>query len=269
MGEIVPDNPSVIVGSPVSYKLSDGKPLFTAVDWLLALQAQDYPGLRIFALCNDLRPEMLSALRDIREPMTSIEHVGLGNPPDERKSKKRRPYQQFATVRNMVLDRMLETDADDWVSIDSDVIVHPDMVTGLVRLMEEKPDYGLIAGIVNNTRRESMKLAYGRATYNFGRIQETSRKKKPKCRPLSRFQRGAFLDVEYTGACGIMRMSMIREHSSVRFGAHRQGEDLFFCERVREAGFKIGVDTTAVTLHQMDDVTWRGDVETFQERNFQ
>ena len=85
---------------------------------------------------------------------TTIDSIKINDEPDQRgkRKSKDKTYERFATIRNMVLDYVLNTDAIYYVSIDSDIMVHPDIVDRLVAQMEDKPDYGMIAGIVNNTR---------------------------------------------------------------------------------------------------------------------
>lgn len=258
--------PKTLIASPVSFKLIDDKPLFTAPDWLRALQAQDYPNLHILAYCNDLDPERLSELQSIAERGTSIGYAALGNTPDVRGRGTRRKdqYARFAKIRNLVLDYVLSTDVEYFVSIDSDIIVHPNLVSKFVEHMESKPNYGMIAAAINNTRRAKMKLKHPRAVYNFGRAYRNRPKDEPKCRAYKDFKRGEFIDVDYTGACCIIRVKMLRAHTEIRWGEHRQGEDLYFSAAIQKAGWKIGVDTSLVGLHKMDHETWKEDVEAFE-----
>lgn len=259
-----------IIASPVGYKLLGSDIFFPAEDWMKSVLAQDYPNLSIYLLNNDLLPYMVESLESIADDRCVLENVILGNEPDVRgkRRSKDKDYSRFAKIRNMVLDYVLGTDATYYVSIDSDIMVHPDTVTRLVSLMEEKPEYCMIGGIVNNTRRIGMCRNYPGATYNFGVIHSKQRKGKSKVRALRKFKVGEFLDVAYTGACTIMRVDTLKQNPTIRWGAHTFGEDLYICERITEAGYKIGVDTSIVTLHKMDDTVWKQDVEAFNKREF-
>lgn len=255
--------------------LPDNREFFTGIDWVRSVSAQDYPRADIFILANDLLGYMED---DLKTPCGGI-HIRFiypGYPPDIRtrrktldKQRKQERYTHFAMLRNKVLDHFLAGDWDYMVSIDSDVMVHPDCVSRLVAKIQEKPGYGMIAGIVNNTRREGMKRKFNKATYNFGNIEPKSSKKGiNRCAPIRKFIRGEFLDVDYTGACAIIDGAMLRAYPDIRWGSHKSSEDLFFSERMTEAGFKIGVDTTIATLHMMDDTVYLEDREVFQRGDF-
>lgn len=269
----------------MSFKLilPDERPFFTGVEWIASVTAQDYPRTSIFALVNDLSESMLSSLKGaciVSSTFVNMKVIETGDPPDNRarrrkfdKERKQDPFTRFANLRNMVLDHFLAGDWDYMVSIDSDVMVHPNCVTKLVTVIQNKPGYGVIAGIVNNTRREHMKLKFNKATYNFGNIVRHTGKHRDdrkigRCDPIRKFKRGDFIDVEYTGACEIIDGAMLRDNPDIRWGARKGGEDLFFCTAVRDAGFKIGVDTTIVTIHQMDDIVYLEDREVFQQGDF-
>jgi cellulose synthase/poly-beta-1,6-N-acetylglucosamine synthase-like glycosyltransferase len=262
----------VIIASPVSYKIANGQELFTAPDWLEAINQQDYPDLSVYLLLNDLKQEMVQELSQIALPDHIIDIIDTEyGSPDERGKRRKTDgqYERFATLRNMVLDYVLSTDADYYVSIDSDIVVHPDLVSRLVAQMEARPEYGMIGAIVNNTRRRDMKRKYPRAIYNFGKkLDKINKGSQIRMKPLCKFKRYEFIDVDYTGACMILNMKMLRENPEVRWGPHRQGEDLYMCERIDEAGYKIGVDTSIVTLHLMDETIGAEDREAFDKGEF-
>ena len=279
------ETPSVLICCPMGRKLilPDNREFFTGVDWIASVTAQDYPGAEIYALVNDLPESMLEELRRARRHVLNASNRWIdfdflltGDTPDVRvkrrkfdKAQKQERFTRFAKLRNIVLDHFLAGDWDYMVSIDSDVMVHPDCVSRLVAQIQEKPGYGMVAGIVNNTRREGMKRTFNKATYNFGMIEPPSSKKGVgRCAPIRKFRRGEFLDVDYAGACAVIDGKMLRSNPKVRWGARKGGEDLFFCERMKEAGFKIGVDTTIVTLHMMDDTVYLEDRATFQAGDF-
>lgn len=261
-------NPSVIVASPVSYKTVNGEPFFKGNDWLGSILRQDYPDFSVYILANDLTEQYRALLGDVSDDRVVIEDITLGNVPDERIARKSSDpnYERFAAIRNRVLDHVLSTGADYFCSIDSDIIVHPDCISRLVEIMESKKDYGIIACPVNNTRRSRNRRVYPAACYNFGiRIAKKRRETDKERFTYTRFKfkRGKFLDVDYTGACMIVRMAMLRAHPEVRWGPRVHGEDLYLCERVRETKYKIGVDTSIVTLHMMDKFTAPDDWTAF------
>lgn len=251
------------------------RPFFTGIEWIASVSAQDYPHAEIYVLANDLPGYMEDDLKAACEGL-HIRFIYPGYPPDIRtqrrkldKERKQERFAHFAMLRNLVLDHFLSGNWDYMVSIDSDVMVHPECVTKMVTRIQEKPGFGMIAGIVNNTRREGMKREFNKATYNFGMIEPpTSNKGIGRCAPIRKFRRGEFLEVNYAGACAIIDGAMLRSNPDVRWGARKGGEDLFFCERMTEAGFKIGVDTTIVTIHYMDDTVYLEDRATFQQGDF-
>jgi len=255
----------VIIANPVSYKiLPNGEEHFTGEDWMKSIIEQDYPDLQYYILGNDLKPEMREILYKLADDRFTIVNITRGLEPDQRsKNRKGDNYAKFATIRNMVLDYVLGTDAEYYVSVDSDIIVHPDMVSSLVKRMKDNPEYGMIGAIVNNTMIGDKSRKYPHAIYNFG-VQTATIK-----RPLCKFKnKGEFFQVAYTGACMIMRMDMLRKHPDIRWGPHRQGEDIYMCDRIEEYGWKIGIDTSVVTLHQMDKIAWKRHIEVFNRREF-
>ncbi len=255
--------PKVLIAIPMSYKLDGDVPFFTGRHWLRYVQRQDYRPMDIHVLANDLLPGMLDLLRTDAGPNTVIEHIELGNEPDRRVRRKKhdKVYTRFAEVRNLVLDRVLTTDADYFVSIDSDIIVHPDTVSRLVAQIESKPDYGMIAAAVNNTCRKGMNMKHPKAVFNFGK-----RDGNGKLKAWKDFKPGKFVDVDYTGACCVMRVSAIRENPTIKWGPRKHGEDSYFCEKMQAAGFKLGVDTSIVTLHLMDRTGYKQRIELFNAR---
>lgn len=272
-----------VLAIPMSYKLTgpNGAPFFTGVEWMESALLQDYPGLEYYVLANDLLPEMLAAIVERNKAAgnrMTIEYAELNNPPDIRtlRNGKELLYTRFADIRNRVLDYVLTcTDADYFASIDSDIVTHPDMLTKLVQQLQSRPDYGIIAAIVNNTRRRGMKHKYPSAAYNFGRyttseriVNRGKRKANRTYTHIKRFKRGEFLDVDYTGACFVMRVDMLRQNDGIRWGPHKLGEDLYLCEQVRRNGYKVGVDTGLVTLHMMDPLVYPEDVDAFQRGEF-
>lgn len=267
-------NKKTTLASPMSYKTIGSMTFFEGVSWLEAVQSQTYPLESIYVLANDLMPDMIHDLTQTQTDLTHIEYVVLGNEPDERTKRrgKQRLYQRFADIRNMVLDYVLTLDIDYYVSVDTDVMIHPDCVSRLVQRMEDNPSYGMIGAIVNNTRRTGMNRKFPQATYNFGDIvYEGNRRKgnpESKCRPVRRFKRGTFFEVMYTGACTIMRMDMLRTHRDIRWGPHRSGEDIYLCQKIKDNGYKIGMDTSIVTLHKMDNTVWHDDVPAFEKGEF-
>lgn len=261
----------VIVASPVSYKLDRAGAIhYTGVEWLESIMGQDYPDLETYILADSLQPHMLKGLHALSDDRITIEEIQRDMSPDQRGKRRTNDptYKRFADVRNMVLDHVLSTDADYMVSIDSDIITHPDAVSQLIQQMEGRQEYCIIAGIVNNQRRTGSKVGYPRAVYNFGFVnpKPKNKEKGPVYMRKERFRPGDFLNVGYTGACMAIRLSMLRENPAIRWGARIHGEDLYLCERVREAGHKIGVDTSIITLHMMDDVVWKEDLESFNNR---
>lgn len=260
--------PKVIIAAPVSYKMSHGDTFFTGERWLRSILEQDYPELLVYMLLNDLTLEMETGMIQIADDRCKIKSININDTPDERgrRQENDKDYTRFADLRNLIIDYVISTDADYFVSVDSDIITHPDTVGRLVQRMETNPQYGMIGAIVNNTRRKDMKREYPKAIYNFGRTlaklkEGTSMRKKPLCK----FEKYEFFDVDYVGACMIVRVDMLH-NQKVRWGPHKHGEDLYMCERVEEAGYLMGVDTSIITLHLMDETVGEEDEIAFNNR---
>lgn len=279
----------------MSYRLIEGETWFTGTSWLLSILAQNYERFRVFILAHNFQGMMANDLygaalnRMPRKNQADIELVVRSHnddsPEDIRgKRKKHGNYAVFANIRNMVLDYVLNPENfshefvdqvdgfDYFVSIDSDVMVHEDMVRRLVEYMERHTEVGLCGVPVNNTRRLEMDLHYPDAVFNFGyikskgeTIQETSYEPAGRLPGTGNFPADYFA-VDYVGAACIMRLALLRGHSDIRYDTHRQGEDFPFCFAMQKTGAKIMVDGSQVTLHMMDPRVYESDLEAFMNR---
>lgn len=284
--------PSVLIACPMGFKLVDGKPWFTGKEWITHILKQDYLRFRIFNLAHALRPGMADSLYMtlINSPEIATKEIEYvvrsmvdSSPPDERGKRKRMEYQKFAFLRNTVLDYALDpknleredveqVDGFDYlVSIDSDVIVHKDMVTRLVSFMEVNPKVGMVGIPVNNYRRKGAMFEYPRAVYNFGYYKSKgdspdNTKYEQCCRRENEpFPLKTVFPVDYTGAANIIRMDMLKKHPGIRYGSHtdQKSEDMYFSWHIKNAGYEIMMDTNQVTLHMMEPEIWERDLEKF------
>lgn len=285
--------PKVLVACPMSFKLVDDQEWFTGNYWLRSILLQDYDQFRIFVLAHNLTTGMIDLLIKILMgmiPKADVEYVmreySDDTMPDERGNRESiSPGKKiFATLRNKILDyaldpvnreseRVSEMSFDYLVSLDSDVTVHPEFITRLVEVMELRPDVGMCAAPVNNTRRPDMDLHYPNAIFNFGWLKEPADTftdadyYQAGKRDTGKFKLDSLIPVDYAGAACIIRLGALRDHPEIKYAPFRLGEDHHFCFRMkRVAGKEIVVDTSLNTLHMMHPELWKDDIEAFEKR---
>jgi hypothetical protein len=233
-------------------------------EWLNRTSDQTYDNYQIALYMNDVTDEMYEAARRV----AFVNRVTTGRPMDGRRHKREEdarsrnemPYQRYAEVRNGLVNWIVETatEAKYFFSIDSDVLIRDNAIERCVMIMEKHPDIAMLGIPVNNSRQRNKKhplgLFMGSAQYSFG-YAGMFLPDKPELTGYNSsrgFSETQIFDVDFVGACVMIRMDILRPPLSIRYGPHRQGEDCFFCHAVKNAGLRMSVDPSQVTLHMMD-----------------
>lgn len=282
--------PEVLIAGPMSYKAIKLKPWFTGDAWAVNIMAQDYPKFRVFILAHNFEGWMAAMLSDTivnseksLSKNTQVEIV-VRSYQDESQLDVRglrdKNHEMFARLRNMVLEYALFPENEEeeqvseienfdyMVSVDSDVMVHTDMVSRLVKIMEDDPKIGICSIPVNNMRRRDFNEVYPNAIYNFGhyRVKGKTIEETKFTNKVHKFPLDKLISMDYTGAACIIRLQILRDNPEVRYGPHYNSEDAYFCWQIAKAGYSIKVDTSQVTLHMMDPEIWKKDLKNFSER---
>jgi len=262
---------------------------FTGAEWFDSLSKSDYANMAILVNANDLSDESIEKVEEAKKRAkhdVTVLYTKTGRSTiDERGARQyqmrlnaEQPYEHFATIRNMVIDHVVRMAMEDhsikyFVSADSDVITHPDAIPRLVEIMENNPDIGICSIPVNNDRRVAEKrpygLGWGQCQYNFGEwiLFTEGNPRMSNVRPTTSFPiNSGVRDVGYTGAFCIIRTSLLMAPQQVRYASHIQGEDVPFCHAVKDAGYRICVDTDQVSLHLQDPRLFSRDRQVFERR---
>jgi len=281
----------VLISCPMSERIcrgatpdSDNINYFTGIEWLKHIDNQTYPDFDVYININDVSintlQEIMNCIKDMQH-MVYYDVITTGYPTDTRGTLKRRadvsrehgqkPYEHFAKMRNIVLDWFLVHNYSHLVSIDSDVMTHPDAVVVMISHIENEPNLGMVGLPVNNSRMRMKKhregLYHGTAQYNFGTVilHDKHSIENTVYRSIRSFD-NSVLSVDFTGACIVMNGSMLRNNPEIRYGPHRQGEDCYFCYKIKEAGYNIHILTNHTTLHMQDPFIVPLDQESFKNR---
>ena len=144
---------------------------------------------------------------------------GYGRQNDKKKyaCRKKVIIPTLAILRNRLLEEAREGNYDYFFSIDSDILVNPDILNKLIETGK-----GIVAGLVHN----------GEVEYNFLQFSGKSRKFLPD----------KLFEVKTTGAV-VLISSKVFNNENIQYGNNSKGEDVDFCESARQQGFKSYVLT--------------------------
>lgn len=118
----------------------------------------------------------------------------------------------LAILRNRLLEEARDGEYDYFFSVDSDILVNPDILN---KLIETEKD--IVAGLVHN----------GEVEYNFLQFPGKSRNVIPD----------RLFEVKTTGAI-ILISQKVFINENIQYGNNSKGEDVDFCESARQQGFK-------------------------------
>lgn len=141
-------------------------------------------------------------------------------------------YESLAALRNVLLDKFLESDCDYLFSCDTDIII-PD--GSLKQLIEDDKD--IVAMIIRNhptimAHNVMVKPHPGTAAQHMQHI------------PRGLFQ------CHLTGAVYLIKRKVIE--AGVRYKPSKVGEDWLFCEDAMSKGFTLWADTRLQAIHAYD-----------------
>jgi glycosyltransferase involved in cell wall biosynthesis len=144
-----------------------------------------------------------------------------------------RDYNHFAEIRNVWLT--MRRKKDKYIlSIDSDILFPPNTIKELLKTSK----YGMSAAPVLNLDMPDAKVWNFLFKKKEGQDYVSAWKvpKTPK-------------EVDATGACVMFDVEILNK--GVTYGYHPQGEDLYFCNKVQEKGYKIFINPNIETEHIM------------------
>jgi len=212
---------NILIGCPVRNRE------WILPDYLQALENLDYPkeNLAFHFILNDSKDKSKEILLNWKyETMKDgyryvrITELNFEYPEDwgetrittnaSSLTRKNKGYKALTVLRNLLLDlAWLDIKSDYLFSIDSDIIIKPDILSNLLQQKKH-----IIAGLVSNDV----------SNYNF-----TPKGKIPK----------GIMEVDVTGAIILISRKVI-DNKKIRYSPGKTGEDEGFCLSAKAQGFK-------------------------------
>jgi len=169
-----------------------------------------------------------------------------------------RPHAQ---ARNSIVETFLEYPADYLLFIDTDMMLHPDTALTLFRRMERNPEIGILSAVCFMRNYEDPVPAFfsdngrvcGNKLFQFYKShQHISRENGDfYCHPEIG-DKECLLEVGSVGAaCLLIRREVLEKVKEpwFVFNSDGLGEDMNFCNKAKENGFRIFVDFSVMCGH--------------------
>lgn len=193
--------------------------------WILqkhidALKKQKDVNLDLFYLLNNSTDNTEDILKEnnIRYINYDIENA------TSREDRLMYSMDHLAQLRNSFLEEFLRSDCEYLFSIDSDILMIGD--TDLSKLLS------------NNLHIVSILISNSPTIYAHNILNGNIRPK---------IIDGTIMEVDLTGAIYLIHREVIE--AGVRYGYHKNGEDVVFCEKARSLGYKLYCDTRIHAIH--------------------
>ena len=154
---------------------------------------------------------------------------GLNLPPEGRQWDDRR-YSHMAWLRNHLLREIRKDEPDLFLSIDSDILLHPKALSNLLETIE---NYDAVGGKCYLTPQPTKVPNYGQRTVSGGY-------RRPDTNP-------GVMKVDVLMALVLMTP----EAYAVDYTFHKQGEDFGWSENARLRGLRFGFDSRLTSKHVM------------------
>lgn len=223
--------------------------------WILPLYLKhikniEYPKNKIELLfvVNDSQDESLNLLTEFKEnhreyKSIRIEKYNRNAPEDKRDLNTRNNYiyTHLSKLRNYIMSK---TKTDYLLSIDTDILVQPDIINNLL-----KSDKDIISGLIWNGYITCVDKPY--LYPNIMKIAEQGMYRHI----VNNYVKNApsllsptLMEVDLTGAVILLSRKV---YKSIKYGFHPQGEDAYFCKMAQDKGFELFCDLSVFSHHIM------------------
>lgn len=211
-------------------------------EYLDAISKIEYPNKRFLFLENDSQDNTAELLKEFCNAGNAVikQMSFSGNMDWHRKHYWKDSFDRMSKIRNEFLNMFLETDAEYLLSIDSDIIIKPDL---LDRLLSHADQNTIVGAVISNIPNKPVD---GRVACNFMCLDHNGVFAHPKEYPVS-----GIMDVDVIGAVYLIPRKAIVE--GVRYQANAHGEDIGFCINAKKKGYKMKILFDAVCDHRMID----------------
>lgn len=233
--------PTITIGCPISNRR------YLINRYLEAIYNLDYPKdkIKLFFLINGISDGTEIELNNFRHKHKTeyidiiLEKYKTSSRKDKRLTDYRNEtYKILTELRNHILSKI---DTDFFFSVDSDIIVNPNVLIELV-----KADKDIIAATINNdsiikpyNKHPEIRtnLLINKVVSGVNRIVH-----------YMNFPINEIIEVDYTGAVYLMKNQVCKK---IKYEFDIQGEDIPFCKNAKNHGFKIYAHTGLWQTHVM------------------
>lgn len=225
---------SVLIGCPIRNRA------WILPEYLQNLENIDYPSdmIRFCFIVNDSVDDTEAILKEFsrrsRSPVQIIKAANSRNNGHRRGSYR---LDQLAKLRNLLLENFFQSDCEYLLSVDSDILVPPHIITQLL-----SRNCQIISALVCNGHHIN-----DASIYNV--MQKTP---DGSYQHMKDFPRDNIFRTDVTGAAYLIHRSVIATYK-VYYSAKLGAEDIGFCEEARARGIPIFCDGTIECRHIMNE----------------
>lgn len=207
-------------------------------EYLAALKQIDYPNKAYIFLENDSEDTTLFLLQQFKPAeQKTLQSIKTGVNHWKRGDYGTDQFANLANLRNMFLEMFLQTDADFLFSVDSDVIMPPDVLSRLLANCDQKT---IIGAAISNVQDKPLD---GKTPGNF-LTKRWLLERSSTCYELE-----GVMDIDIIGAVYLIPRQAIED--GVRYGPHTQGEDVPFCLDAKQKEYRLQVLLDSGCEHRM------------------
>ncbi|KUG05186.1 hypothetical protein ASZ90_017372 [hydrocarbon metagenome] len=222
---------SVMIGCPVRNRA------WILPEYLRCLEEINYPRdrIRYCFIINDCIDDTLSILENFSRRQPGAVKLLVNNSGIPGYERGEYSFQRLAYLRNLLLNEFLCSDSDYLFSIDSDVLVSPNI---LMQLINDECD--IVACLVCNGQQVGDTSLYNVLIKDHrGRYLH-----------LKEIPRDRVFRVDCTGAAYLIKRKVISQHG-IRYSDLYGAEDIGFCENAAREGLEIYCDGRLECRHIM------------------
>lgn len=218
--------PTVAIGCPVAHRSWILDAWFDHVETACKIAGIE----PVYVFVGDNRPEGDKSFEVIyrRVPHVLTDFTPNAKGTDAREWNQAR-YKTMVGLRNQLLQLVRGLDVDLFLSLDSDILVHPDALANLLDDMTDD-DYDAVGGKCFMTQT-------GTTCPSWARLSPSNQ--------LQRYDTNGYFPVQIIMAIKLMRPSAYR----VDYELHSQGEDIGWSLACQRAGLKFGWDGRVGSKH--------------------
>ncbi len=225
---------SILIGCPIRNRA------WILPEYLQCLENIDYPPdkIKFCFIINDSIDDTEIILKEFsRRSLSQVQIVNT--PASNNKGHRRGAYRldQLAKLRNLLLEKLFQSDCEYLLSVDSDILVPPFILKQLL-----SRNCLIISALVCNGHHINDETIYN----------VMQRSPAGNYQYIKDFPRDTVFRADVTGAAYLIHRSVVATYN-VYYSAKKGAEDIGFCEEARARGIQIFCDGTIECRHIMNE----------------